>query len=68
MTARRRIHYPILILARCLVLFFVAAAWPASAHAAPYPGIPWIDDALASSKAALVKVLQDLLKGIGIVL
>jgi hypothetical protein len=52
-----------LVLVACLAL-------PAQAHAASGKGlpIPWLDDIVAQLLAALVKVLQDLLKGIGVLL
>ena len=55
------------ILAALLLVFFL---FPASSHAASAQAlpIPWLDDIVAELLASLVKVLQDLMKGIGILL
>jgi hypothetical protein len=61
MTSRRT-------LAILLVLLTLAALLPAVAHAASGQAapIPWLDEIVAELLASLVKVLQDLMKGIGI--
>jgi len=55
------------ILAALLLVFFF---FPASSHAASGEAlpIPWLDEIVAELLASLVKVLQDLMKGIGILL
>ena len=55
---------PVLILLLCLLaLVLPGVAHAASGEALP---IPWLDDLVAELLAALVKVLQDFMKGIGI--
>jgi hypothetical protein len=53
-----------------LALLALAALLPAAAHAASGEAlpIPWLDEVVADLLASLVKVLQDLMKGVGILL
>jgi len=70
MTSRRSLGRYIPIVALALLLALVVAGLCApDAHAASEAlPIPWLDDIVAQLLAALVKVLQDLMKGIGILL
>jgi hypothetical protein len=61
MTSRRALVILLALLA--LAVLLPAAAHAASGQAAP---IPWLDEIVAELLASLVKVLQDLMKGIGI--
>ena len=63
MSSRRTLV--ILLALLTLAVLLPAAAHAASGQAAP---IPWLDEIVAELLASLVKVLQDLMKGIGILL
>ena len=58
------------ILSVLLLVLALAALIPAAAHAASDQAapIPWLDEIVAELLASLVKVLQDLMKGIGVLL
>jgi len=71
MTSRHALGRFFLVVALALFLALVVAGLHApEAHAASGAAlpIPWLDDIVAELLAALVKVLQDLMKGIGVLL
>jgi hypothetical protein len=63
MTARIRFLTVVMLAIVLFVVFCPASVYATSGKALP---IPWLDDLVAELLASLVKVLQDLMKGIGI--
>ncbi|MGD2206976.1 MAG: hypothetical protein PVH17_09375, partial [Anaerolineae bacterium] len=72
-----RLDSRLLVALTAITLLVICLALPAPAHgsaeagqgvAATNSSIPWLDDIVAQLLAAVVKVLQDLMKGIGVLL